>query len=393
MVPCPTCGAPDARQPDADPGYRPVIVDGDLYEAAPLPTFQARVQPWMLACFNEEIAADIVERCDRFLEEALELAQANNWPRERGYALVDYVYDRDQGEVNQEAGGVMVTLAALCLAIGVDMHEAGEAELARINQPDVIAKIRAKQAAKPTGSALPVATPRRPAASAALEELLRPFADIADQYDEREDDEFCVCTDSHESDIRDALRLGRLRRIRSVLAEHGEAVAVTDLRNVRAIFLTTDRRVRHKKRGETARVIGEAEAQVSTVTPGGEISFGVPGGAVIGRLLRDGDRLTVYQAEHDGKLWARFTDEFDDGRFEAFTDQPLDPEVERCIACDLPLLPDDLVLDDISGGTIHGSCCGPDRESYAYEDGSPLSADAPLPEPWRWGDRLQPKEA
>ena len=49
----------------------------------------------------------------------------------------------------------MVTLAAYCLAHGLDMHEAGETELARIWTK--VDAIRAKQAAKPTGSALPTA--------------------------------------------------------------------------------------------------------------------------------------------------------------------------------------------------------------------------------------------
>lgn len=753
MVPCPTCGTDDLR-------------------VLPLLPFQTRVAPWVIECFGEVIAADVVERCDRFLEEALELCQALDWPKDRAIALVDYVYGRPKGDPDQEVGGVMVTLAALCGSINADMHVSGDVELARINQPDVIAKIRAKQAAKPTGSALPMAVPRphitgerlerlavaiegecdglaiseqqastillytlggeaalewadvqvadpakkparpgaaidlhrcficdepfrknelvlsdyteglghracfgedranyvnsldtgeplgpndpiptgqpydpadypeyptlaarsqvdpvavkvldevvawhrkeidglkrqiaenneykgrsgfldddannrcrsamhhhqwsidavfrirsalveqgevaavngdakeivdrlrsvegswqrlsldaammieylygkvfappasapaaypdnlpcdvmlapetvirrgcsistlfaglrgrdrgdlpdaalritrspasapaEPVAVERLRELLRPFADIADQYDDREDDNFCVCTDSHESDIRDALRLGRLRAIRSTLAEqpapveavspvlagwayefhefgdvwkrhvilnrpdgganpptkhHGSdirnvqavvfaaapqpAALPVDLPNIRAIYLTTDRRVRHKKRGSTYRVIGEAEAQIAT----GEIARVRDDGTPLEgtcAVLCEGDILTVYQSEHDGKLWVRFTDEFEDGRFETIADQPLDPEAERCIACDLPLQPDDLVLDDISGGTIHGSCCGPDRESYAYEDGSPLSADAPLPEPWRWGDRLQPKEA
>jgi hypothetical protein len=74
-------------------------------------------------------------------------------------ALMDYVYSRPIGEASQETGGGLVTLAALCNAFDIDMHAAGETELARILQPETIAKIRAKQAAKPTGSALPVATP------------------------------------------------------------------------------------------------------------------------------------------------------------------------------------------------------------------------------------------
>jgi NTP pyrophosphatase (non-canonical NTP hydrolase) len=117
-------------------------------------SFQQRVQPWMMECFGPEIAADKLERNDRFIEEALELVQASGYPKERALALVDYVFDRDQGEINQEVGGVMVTLAAHCLAHGVDMHEAGETELARIWTK--AEQIRAKHAAKPTGSALPV---------------------------------------------------------------------------------------------------------------------------------------------------------------------------------------------------------------------------------------------
>lgn len=119
-------------------------------------TFQQRVAPWMDACFGPEISGDKLERGDRFLEEALELLQSGDYPRERVAALTDYVFDRPQGEINQEVGGVMVTLAAYCLAFGLDMHAAGETELARIWTK--VEKIRAKQAAKPTGSALPVAS-------------------------------------------------------------------------------------------------------------------------------------------------------------------------------------------------------------------------------------------
>lgn len=119
--------------------------------------FQDRVRPWVVSCFGEDIAADKLERNDRFIEEALELTQACGYDRERAHALVDYVYDREPGEPSQEVGGVMVTLAAHCLAHGNNMHADGERELARISAPEIMAKIRAKQAAKPKGSALPVA--------------------------------------------------------------------------------------------------------------------------------------------------------------------------------------------------------------------------------------------
>jgi len=126
-------------------------------DTQPASSFQSRVLPWLMECFGAEIAADRVERCDRFIEEALELAQSLDWPKERAFALVDYVYGRPAGEPFQEVGGTMVTLAALCQAAGLDMDANGETELARIMQPEIVQKIRAKQAAKPTGSALPVA--------------------------------------------------------------------------------------------------------------------------------------------------------------------------------------------------------------------------------------------
>ena len=130
--------------------------------AAPV-SFQDRVQPWMLACFGAEIAGDKAERNHRFLEEALELVQACGCSASEAHQLVDYVFGRPVGEPEQEAGGTMVTLAALCLANGLDMHAAGETELARIWTK--VEAIRAKQAAKPKHSPLPAA-PAAPAVDA-----------------------------------------------------------------------------------------------------------------------------------------------------------------------------------------------------------------------------------
>lgn len=119
--------------------------------------FQQRVEPWFRECFPPAVCDDRLERGDRLLEEVLELLQSGDYPPERVAALVDYTWGRSKGEPVQEVGGVMVTLAAYCIAHGLDMGEAGETELARINRPEIVQKIRAKQAAKPTGSALPVA--------------------------------------------------------------------------------------------------------------------------------------------------------------------------------------------------------------------------------------------
>jgi hypothetical protein len=53
---------------------------------------------------------------------------------------------------------------------------------------------------------------------------------------------------------------------------------------------------RHKKRGSTYTVIGEAAVQSDT-------------------HIVEGDTLVIYQAE-DGRIWARPKVEFHDGRFE-----------------------------------------------------------------------------
>ena len=122
--------------------------------------FQSRVAGWMLDCFTPEIAADKLERADRFCEEALELVQTMpDFTKDRAHALVDYVFSREVGERGQEVGGVMVTLAALCGPCDLDMTAEAEREYARISAPAVIEKIRAKHTSKPTGSALPIPQP------------------------------------------------------------------------------------------------------------------------------------------------------------------------------------------------------------------------------------------
>lgn len=56
-------------------------------------------------------------------------------------------------------------------------------------------------------------------------------------------------------------------------------------------------------------------------------------------------------------------------------------EPDRCIACEKPLTDGDLVYHDASGGEIHASCCGPERESYTGPDGEPLKGGDPIPTP------------
>lgn len=119
-------------------------------------TFQERENQWLLACFGDdynEREDSKRERNYRFLEEALELVQACGCTREEAMQLVNYVFSRPIGEPFQEVGGTMTTLAALCNIQGLDMWDAGNAELS-LNWTK-IEQIRAKQAAKPKHSPLP----------------------------------------------------------------------------------------------------------------------------------------------------------------------------------------------------------------------------------------------
>ncbi len=120
-------------------------------------SFQGKVAAWIMACFGPEIAADKAERNHRFIEEALELVQAGGCTASEAHQLVDYVFSRPVGDLRQEVGGVMNTLAALCTAYSVDMRACGDVELARCWTK--IETIRAKQAAKPKNSPLPELQP------------------------------------------------------------------------------------------------------------------------------------------------------------------------------------------------------------------------------------------
>ncbi len=111
--------------------------------------YQSRVAHWMMNCFGGTITRDRTERNFRFLEEALELVQSCDMTKEQCIALVDYTFARPLGEKRQEVGGVAVTLAALCNAQLICIEDEAERELFRINQPEVMEKIRIKQASKP----------------------------------------------------------------------------------------------------------------------------------------------------------------------------------------------------------------------------------------------------
>jgi hypothetical protein len=151
-------GRPYCRNPFPDEVGRPVkdyfLVLRASNDRWP---FQERVKIWTHECFGSEVATNKEERNFRFLEEALELVQACGTVKEDAMKLVEYVYSRPAGNRNQEVGGTMVTLAALCNAHEINMTIAAETELARcwLN----VARIRAKHASKTVRTPLPGAYP------------------------------------------------------------------------------------------------------------------------------------------------------------------------------------------------------------------------------------------
>lgn len=116
--------------------------------------FQKLATAWCKSCFGEAILKDKKERSYRFLEEAIELAQACSCDEEQAHELVKYVFSRPAGVPYREIGGVMVTLAVLCETMFESMEEAGIAELAR--NIENTEKIRVKGLAKRTvGPSIP----------------------------------------------------------------------------------------------------------------------------------------------------------------------------------------------------------------------------------------------
>lgn len=115
--------------------------------------FQKRVDDFVTEAFSPVDARSVEERTYRFVEEALELAQSTGCTREEAMRLVEYVFSRPVGERWQEAGGTMLTLCALCTAVGLDHEECGERELERARGK--IDVIRQKHLSKPRRSPLP----------------------------------------------------------------------------------------------------------------------------------------------------------------------------------------------------------------------------------------------
>ena len=118
-----------------------------------------RIGSWVRRAFGEAAMTDRWERTARVLEEALELAQAEGLTAADVQRVLDRTYSRPVGEPSQEAAGLMVTLLAWAEATGTDLATVTLAEVERIEQPVVMARIQLKQrekAAAGTGRGYPV---------------------------------------------------------------------------------------------------------------------------------------------------------------------------------------------------------------------------------------------
>lgn len=110
-------------------------------------TFQDKVRAWLVECLGQGSADNVKLRCGRFIEEAIELAQAGGLTQKQVEDMVAYIYSRPKGEIVQEVGGVAITLATLCSALNVNLETAGKIELARCWEN--IDKIRKRNKTKP----------------------------------------------------------------------------------------------------------------------------------------------------------------------------------------------------------------------------------------------------
>jgi len=111
--------------------------------------FQNRTWAWLKKCFGDEAYVYTKEeRCARVIEEFAELMQALDYPADQVLLGVSKVYARSHsGEVEQEIGGVYVTLAALCATLNVNGEALADLELSRVEGkiPEIREKNRVRR--------------------------------------------------------------------------------------------------------------------------------------------------------------------------------------------------------------------------------------------------------
>lgn len=97
-------------------------------------TLQGLIYNWTVAMFGSARATSKKERAFRFIEEAIELAQALGLNHEEVVAVVNRNYQVDAGDVAKELAQTQFTLYALAESIGEDAEGLCRSELSRVRQ-------------------------------------------------------------------------------------------------------------------------------------------------------------------------------------------------------------------------------------------------------------------
>ncbi len=109
---------------------------------------QFQIRKWVESRLGRT-AMDSHERAMRFLEESLELAQAVGVDELEARRLLNSVWVKPKGVVEQEVGGVGTTLLGLCASLDLDMLAAFDKEIERIdNLPAEKFRIRQEENAR-----------------------------------------------------------------------------------------------------------------------------------------------------------------------------------------------------------------------------------------------------
>lgn len=108
-------------------------------------SLQHKIYRWMDYTFRGMLDwASVNERVRRLTEEVTEVAQASGMSREEMHRMVDFVYDRPSGDLEQEVAQAGLCLYGLAESLHVDLEEEVSSELARVDTPEMIRRVRDK---------------------------------------------------------------------------------------------------------------------------------------------------------------------------------------------------------------------------------------------------------
>lgn len=106
-----------------------------LCKERPRDARQAAVYAWVKETFGSA-TLNTKERALRFIEEAIELAQAEGLSKEQTRSVLDHVYAKPPGSIESEVGGVGVTLLGYCEAKGLSAEHEEVKEADRVSNID-----------------------------------------------------------------------------------------------------------------------------------------------------------------------------------------------------------------------------------------------------------------